>query len=64
MGIKEFKIKFENLGYTFQSPEVLEDVYLFYKYYDSKANKGIASILLEGDPGSGKTFYLKYLVFF
>ena len=56
MGIKEFKIKFENLGYTFQSPEVLEDVYLFYKYYDSKANKGIASILLEGDPGSGKTF--------
>lgn len=44
MGIKEFKIKFENLGYTFQSPEVLEDVYLFYKYYDSKANKGVASI--------------------
>ena len=56
MGIKEFKIKFENLGYTFQSPEVLEDVYLFYKYYDNKANKGVASILLEGDPGSGKTF--------
>ena len=64
MGIKEFKIKFENLGYTFQSPEVLEDVYLFYKYYDSKANKGVASILLEGDPGSGKTFLSEVFSFF
>ena len=56
MNITTFKDIFEQLGYTFQSADVLEDVYLFYKYYDNKANKGVASILLEGDPGSGKTF--------
>ena len=56
MNITTFKDIFEQLGYTFQSADVLEDVYLFYKYYDNEANKGVASILLEGDPGSGKTF--------
>lgn len=56
MNLREFKNDFEELGYTFQSIDVLEDVYLFYKYYDNKANEGVASILLEGDPGSGKTF--------
>ncbi len=54
--MKEFKEIFENLGYTFPSTEVLEDVYLFYKYYNNKANKGVSTILLEGDPGCGKTF--------
>ncbi len=47
---------FEKLGYTFQSADVLEDVYTFYKFYDNPANKGVSSILLEGDPGCGKTF--------
>lgn len=56
MNIRTFKNYFEELGYTFQSVDVLEDVFLFYKYYDNEANKGVASILLEGDPGSGKTF--------
>ena len=56
MNIRTFKNYFEELGYTFQSEDVLEDTYLFYKYYDNEANKGVASILLEGDPGSGKTF--------
>lgn len=56
MNIRIFKNYFEQLGYTFQSGDVLEDIYLFYKYYDNEANKGVASILLEGDPGSGKTF--------
>lgn len=54
--MREFKDKFEWLGYTFQSADILEDVYQFYRYYDGKANKGVAAILLEGDPGSGKTF--------
>lgn len=54
--MREFKQLFESLGYTFPSADVLEDVYLFYKYYNNKANKGVASILLEGDPGCGKTF--------
>ena len=56
MNIRTFKNYFEELGYTFQSVDVLEDIFLFYKYYDNEANKGVASILLEGDPGSGKTF--------
>ena len=30
--MREFKRIFEELGYTFQSADVLEDVYLFYKY--------------------------------
>lgn len=54
--MREFKELFEELGYTFPSADVLEDVYLFYKYYDNKANKGVSTILLEGEPGSGKTF--------
>lgn len=54
--MREFKELFEKLGYTFQSADVLEDVYLFYRYYNNKANKGISAILLEGDPGCGKTF--------
>lgn len=54
--MREFKELFENLGYTFQSADVLEDVYLFYKYYNNQANKGVSAILLEGDPGCGKTF--------
>lgn len=54
--MKEFKKIFEALGYTFQSADVLEDVYLFYKYYHNSANKGVSAILLEGDPGCGKTF--------
>lgn len=54
--MREFKELFEQLGYTFQSADVLEDVYLFYKYYNNKANKGVSAILLEGDPGCGKTF--------
>lgn len=54
--MRKFKEKFEWLGYTFQSADILEDVYQFYRYYDSKANKGVSAILLEGDPGSGKTF--------
>lgn len=56
MNIRDFKAKFEYLGYTFQSADILEDVYQFYRYYDNKANKGVSSILLEGDPGCGKTF--------
>lgn len=54
--MREFKELFEQLGYTFQSADVLEDVYLFYKYYNNKANKGVSAILLEGDPGCGKTY--------
>ena len=54
--MREFKEDFEELGYTFQSPDVLEDVYTFYQFYTNEANKGVAAILLEGDPGSGKTF--------
>ncbi len=54
--MREFKILFEDLGYTFQSADVLEDVYQFFRYYDNDANKGVTAILLEGDPGSGKTF--------
>lgn len=54
--MREFKRLFEELGYTFQSADVLEDVYLFYKYYNNKVNKGVSAILLEGDPGCGKTF--------
>ena len=54
--MREFKELFEQLGYTFQSADVLEDVYLFYKYYNNQANKGVSAILLEGDPGCGKTF--------
>lgn len=54
--MREFKKTFEELGYTFQSADVLEDVYLFYKYYSNKINKGVSAILLEGDPGCGKTF--------
>ena len=54
--MREFKEIFEQLGYTFQSTDVLEDVYLFYKYYNNSANKGVSSILLEGDPGCGKTY--------
>ena len=54
--MKEFKELFEELGYTFQSADVLEDVYLFYKYYNNNTNKGVSAILLEGDPGSGKTY--------
>lgn len=54
--MREFKELFEELGYTFQSADVLEDVYLFYKYYNNQANKGVSAILLEGDPGCGKTF--------
>ena len=54
--MREFKRLFEELGYTFQSADVLEDVYLFYKYYSNKVNKGVSAILLEGDPGCGKTF--------
>jgi len=55
-GMIRFKEEFEKLGYTFQNMDVLEDVYTFYKYYDSNANEGVASILLEGDPGCGKTY--------
>lgn len=62
--MREFKELFEKLGYTFQSADVLEDVYLFYKYYNNKANKGVSAILLEGDPGVGRHFYLKFLVNF
>ncbi|MCI8588924.1 MAG: AAA domain-containing protein [Bacilli bacterium] len=54
--MREFKELFESLGYIFPSADVLEDTYLFYKYYSSSVNKGVASILLEGDPGCGKTF--------
>lgn len=54
--MREFKELFEELGYTFQSADVLEDVYLFYKYYNNMANKGVSAILLEGDPGCGKTY--------
>ena len=54
--MREFKELFEQLGYTFQSADVLEDVYLFYRYYNNKANKGVSAILLEGDPGCGKTY--------
>lgn len=54
--MREFKELFEELGYTFQSADVLEDIYLFYKYYNNKANKGVSAILLEGDPGCGKTY--------
>lgn len=54
--MKNFQRTFEKLGYTFQSVDVLEDVYLFYRYYNNPANKGVAAILLEGDPGCGKTF--------
>lgn len=54
--MRNFKAKFEELGYTFQSADVLEDVYQFYRYYNNNANKGVAAILLEGDPGSGKTY--------
>ncbi len=54
--MREFKELFEELGYTFQSADVLEDVFTFYKFYDNPANKGVASILLEGDPGCGKTY--------
>ena len=54
--LRDFKIEFEDLGYTFQSADILEDVYKFYRFYDSTANKGVTAILLEGDPGSGKTF--------
>lgn len=54
--MRHFKEIFEELGYTFQSADVLEDVYLFYKYYSNEANKGVSAILLEGDPGCGKTF--------
>lgn len=54
--MREFKEIFENLGYTFPSADVLEDVFLFYRYYNNNANKGLSSILLEGDPGCGKTF--------
>lgn len=54
--MRDFKAKFEELGYTFQNADILEDVYLFYKYYESSATKGISAILLEGDPGSGKTY--------
>ncbi len=63
--MRRFKEVFEDLGYTFQSADVLEDVYTFYKFYDNEANKGVASILLKGDPGSGKTYlseiFHKYL---
>lgn len=63
--MREFKELFENLGYTFPSADVLEDVYLFYRYYSNSANKGVSAILLEGDPGCGKTFlsevFSKYL---
>lgn len=54
--MRNFRLKFEELGYTFQSNDVLEDVYLFYKYYNNEANKGVSAILLEGDPGCGKTY--------
>lgn len=54
--MREFKEIFEELGYTFPSADVLEDVYTFYRYYNNEANKGVAAILLEGDPGCGKTF--------
>lgn len=54
--IRKFKESFESLGYTFPSGDVLEDVYTFYKYYENPINKGVSTILLEGDPGSGKTF--------
>lgn len=54
--MRNFKTKFEELGYTFQNADILEDVYLFYKYYDNNATKGISALLLEGDPGSGKTY--------
>lgn len=54
--MRKFKELFEELGYTFQSADVLEDVYLFYRYYNNQANKGVSAILLEGDPGCGKTF--------
>ena len=54
--MREFKESFEKIGYTFPSPDVLEDVYVFYKYYDNSANEGVSAILLEGDPGSGKTY--------
>lgn len=54
--MREFKELFERLGYTFQSADVLEDVYLFYRYYNNNVNKGVSAILLEGDPGCGKTY--------
>ncbi len=54
--MREFKELFEKLGYTFPSADVLEDIYLFYMYYNNKANKGVSAILLEGDPGCGKTY--------
>lgn len=54
--MRNFQRTFEKLGYTFQSVDVLEDVYLFYRYYNNPANKGVSAILLEGDPGCGKTF--------
>ena len=56
MSMKDFKRKFEELGYTFQNLDVLEDIYQFYKYYENDANKGVATMILEGDPGSGKTY--------
>lgn len=54
--MRQFKTNFEDLGYTFPSADVLEDVYLFYRYYANPANKGVSAILLEGDPGCGKTY--------
>ena len=37
--VREFKEIFEELGYTFPSADVLEDVYTFYRYYNNEANK-------------------------
>lgn len=54
--LQQFKEYFKDLGYIFQKNEVLEDIYTFYKYYDSKANKNVAAIVLEGDLGCGKTY--------
>lgn len=62
--MRNFKELFEQLGYTFQSTDVLEDIYLFYKYYNNNANKGVAAILLEGDPGSGKTYLSEIFSYF
>lgn len=57
--IRDFKRRFEELGYTFQSEDVLEDVYTFYKYYKHETNEGVAAMLLEGDPGCGKSYMSK-----
>ncbi len=54
--MKEFKKIFEELGYVFPNRDVLEDMYLFYRYYANKLNTGISAVIIEGKRKSGKTF--------